>query len=125
MALLRLDHYTLRSRDMEGTRDFYDQVFGLKPGRRPNLGFHGYWLYCGAQPVIHLIPAEGENVPADTGDLDHIAFLADDFGGMKAHFSALNLDFKVNDRPGGALRQLIVRDPNNVMIEMNFPRNNA
>ena len=41
-----LNHYTIQARDMEKTKDFYEQIVGLKVGDRPPLNFPGYWLYC-------------------------------------------------------------------------------
>ena len=56
MPLQLLEHYTIRSADMEATRDFYRKAIGLKVGKRPPLAFPGYWLYCGETPVVHLVP---------------------------------------------------------------------
>jgi catechol 2,3-dioxygenase-like lactoylglutathione lyase family enzyme len=56
MPLTQLNHVTVRTNDLEGTRDFYSEVLGLKDGSRPPLAFPGYWLYCGEQAVVHLVP---------------------------------------------------------------------
>ena len=37
-----LDHVTLRTHDLEGTRAFLEAVLGLKPGYRPAFTFSGY-----------------------------------------------------------------------------------
>ena len=82
MPLTQLNHVTVRTQDMEGTKDFYEKVLGLHAGPRPPLRFPGYWLYCGEQPVVHLVPdsgAIGAGPSPDTGNFDHIAFLAEDF----------------------------------------------
>jgi catechol 2,3-dioxygenase-like lactoylglutathione lyase family enzyme len=124
MPLTELNHVTVRTDDLEGTRDFYHAVLGLAPGPRPPLAFPGYWLYCGATAVVHLVPrsgAIGAGDGQDTGNFDHIAFTAHDFDGMRARFKELGVRFNEREVPGIKLRQLFVQDPNKVMIEINFP----
>jgi catechol 2,3-dioxygenase-like lactoylglutathione lyase family enzyme len=125
MPLTQLNHVTVRTDDLEGTRDFYDAALGLAPGPRPPLNFPGYWLYCGDTAVVHLVPrsgAIGAGAGADTGNFDHVAFTAQDFEGMRARFKALGIRFNEREVPGIKLRQLFVEDPNKVMIEINFPQ---
>ncbi len=124
MPLTQLNHVTVRTDDLEGTRDFYSEVLGLKEGVRPPLSFPGYWLYCGEQAVVHLVPrsgAIGAGKGADTGNFDHVAFVAADFEGMRARFKKLGVAFSEREVPGIRLRQLFLQDPNKVMIEINFP----
>jgi catechol 2,3-dioxygenase-like lactoylglutathione lyase family enzyme len=124
MPLTQLNHVTVRTDDLEGTRDFYNDVLGLSAGPRPPLSFPGCWLYCGEQAVVHLVPrsgAIGAGGGADTGNFDHVAFTAEDFDGMRARFKKLGVAFNEREVPGINLRQLFVQDPNKVMIEINFP----
>jgi catechol 2,3-dioxygenase-like lactoylglutathione lyase family enzyme len=134
MPLEKLEHYTVRSLDMEKTRDFYRDVCGLKVGPRPPLDFDGYWLYCGKIPVVHLVPLanpiaiRGEvNVPSvsngatpGSGAVDHIAFGAKDVEGMKRHLKAKNVPFKERIQAGGFLHQIFLDDPNGVTVELNY-----
>jgi catechol 2,3-dioxygenase-like lactoylglutathione lyase family enzyme len=126
MPLTQLNHVTVRTRDMEGTKDFYEKVLGLKAGWRPPLTFPGYWLYCGEQPVVHLVPhngAIGAGANTDgTGNFDHVAFVAKDFYGMRKHFAGLGIKFMDRDPPGAGVQQIFFPDPNGVMIEINFPK---
>jgi catechol 2,3-dioxygenase-like lactoylglutathione lyase family enzyme len=39
---MNLDHVTLRTADLEGTRSFLESVLDLKPGYRPAFSFPGY-----------------------------------------------------------------------------------
>lgn len=124
MALTELNHVTVRTKQMEATRDFYVRVLGMSVGFRPDLGFPGYWLYVGKIPVMHLVPESagiGAGPSEDTGNFDHVAFLAQDYDGTCQHFRALGLEFRANDVPSARLRQLFLTDPNRVMIELNFP----
>jgi catechol 2,3-dioxygenase-like lactoylglutathione lyase family enzyme len=123
MALTELNHVTVRTRRMEATRDFYVTVLGMSVGARPDLGFPGYWLYVGKTPVVHLVPESagiGAGPGEDTGNFDHVAFLAQDYDATCQHFRRLGLEFRENDVPQARLRQLFLTDPNRVMIELNF-----
>jgi catechol 2,3-dioxygenase-like lactoylglutathione lyase family enzyme len=123
MPLTELNHFTVRTDDMETTRDFYINALGLAVGPRPDLGFPGYWLYCGKSPVVHLVPANegiGAGSGPDTGNFDHVAFLGNDFDGMRRRFAELRLPYKENHVASANIRQLFLADPNKVMIEINF-----
>jgi catechol 2,3-dioxygenase-like lactoylglutathione lyase family enzyme len=127
MALEALEHYTINCADLDATRDFYRDVLGLAQGFRPKLGFHGYWLYAGDIPVVHLLGPEGalpenrEAKPgASTGSLDHIAFRGKDAGATIAKLREHGLKFRENRIAEIALHQVFVRDPNGIMVEMNF-----
>jgi len=127
MALEALEHYTICCADLAGTRDFYRDVLGLTDGYRPALGFSGHWLYCGDVPVVHLLTRDGalpENHDAeqggDTGSFDHIAFRGRDAQAMIARLTARNIPFRENRIADINLHQLFVRDPNGIMVEMNF-----
>lgn len=124
MALKQLNHVTVRTGDLEATRNFYEGVLGLKAGPRPPFNFPGYWLYCGQDPVVHLVPqtaAIGGGLSPDTGSFDHVAFTAHDFAGTRERFSRLGVAFREQQVPGAPNRQLFVEDPNRVTIELNFP----
>jgi len=124
MSLTELNHVTVRTKDLDGTRDFYVNVLGMKIGPRPDLGFPGYWLYVGKQPAVHLVPESagiGAGLGEDTGNFDHVAFLASDYDATCARLRTLGLAFRTNDVPSARLRQVFLTDPNRVMIELNFP----
>jgi len=77
MPISGMNHFTVLAKDLEATKAFYMGVLGLSEGFRPDLGFPGAWLYCGKEPVLHIIA--GRALPADPrGVLDHMAFSAHD-----------------------------------------------
>lgn len=134
MPLEVLEHYTIRSLDMEATRDFYCRAMGLKVGKRPPLAFPGYWLYCGETPVVHLVPladpkairgmikvpAAAEGAKPGGGAVDHVAFRATNVPAMRRRLRANNIAFTENAQPGGRLHQFFLDDPNGVTVEINF-----
>ena len=125
MPLNALHHVTVKTADLEATRDFYRDILGLEVGFRPDLDFPGYWLYCGDVPVVHLVPegsAIGGGPSFDTGPFDHFAFLASDFDGIKAKLDRHGVKYRENHVNRPPIDQLFFPDNNNVMVELNFPR---
>jgi catechol 2,3-dioxygenase-like lactoylglutathione lyase family enzyme len=125
MGLNALHHVTVKTDDLEATRDFYSGVLGLEVGFRPDLDFPGYWLYCGPTPVVHLVPREnaiGGGPSSDTGPFDPIAVLAADLDGIKARLEAKGVKYRENHIQKPPIDQLFFPDNNNVMVELNFPR---
>ena len=44
MPLHALDHYTVKTTDVEATARFYENVFGMERGPMPELDFPILWL---------------------------------------------------------------------------------
>ena len=127
MSLTLLNHVTIRTDDLEATRDFYRDLLGLKVGPRPPLGFPGYWLYVGEAPVVHLVPQDygiGGGASEDTGNFDHVAFTANDLELMRESLYRHGVKFREQKVPGTPMHQIFLEDPNSVMIELNFPSGN-
>ena len=121
MALRGLDHYTIQCEDLQGTRDFYCGALGLEDGPRPDLGFPGHWLYLDGAPVVHLMAQrDGGAARDDTGALHHIAFNGHDAEAMVDRLKARSIVFRENRVEDFGLHQIFLRDPNGVMVEMNF-----
>ena len=126
MPVALLEHYTIRCESLERTRDFYRDVLGLIDGDRPNFPFKGYWMYLGGVPIVHLVDAQesterdGPQVGVDTAALDHIAFRGVDIEATRATLRTHNLKFRENAVPGGRIHQIFVRDPDGILIELNF-----
>jgi catechol 2,3-dioxygenase-like lactoylglutathione lyase family enzyme len=129
MGVQALEHVTIRCADLKATRDFYVELLGLMEGARPDFPFRGHWLYLGGVPVVHLVDAQdkgsawgGEPGAAerDTGPFDHVAFKGDDFAAMRAKLVDAGVAFRERVVPGGALSQLFARDPDGVLVEINF-----
>lgn len=132
MPLKKMEHYLVISDDIEATARFYCDALGMKAGFRPALEFPGYWLYLGDTACIHI--AEWETyavwtkqvgIPISTraegtGPLDHIAFNASGFDETVDRLEDLGITVSQNKLDDIGLRQLFIKDPNGLMIELNF-----
>ena len=49
MPIGKLDHYSIRTLDIEASRRFYTEVMGFEVGFRPQFDFPGLWRYNGAR----------------------------------------------------------------------------
>ena len=117
-----LDHFNIRTRRLGETVKFYEDILGLENGARPNFTFPGAWMYSEGRAVVHLVdisPSDEAQKP-DSGVVHHVAFASRDFNGMKARLQSKGMAFDVRQVPGGELWQIFVRDPNGVMIELNY-----
>lgn len=132
MPLTSINHYLIRSNDIERSRAFYEDVLGMSQMPRPNFPFPGYWLGVGKEAQVHLAPSAVENASlyfigssensaaADTGVIDHVAFLAKDPEQFIRHLESLAVSFRPRYLAESRLFQLFVRDPDGVMVELNF-----
>ena len=84
MSNLSLNHFSIRSLEIEKTSEFFSKVLGLTIGPRPDFPFPGVWLYNGAHDsyanaVLHLIAID-KNDPNGLkkylGDSDPSSFWA-------------------------------------------------
>ena len=137
---LTLNHYSIRSADLDACRRFYTEVLGLAVGPRPEFPFPGLWMYEGdttlwANAVVHIIgidPQDPEGLKAYLGDrdeaslqgtgcVDHVAFFATGLSATLAKLRERGLDGRERTVPLLNLHQVFVDDPNGVVVELNFP----
>ena len=137
---LALNHYSIRTTNLDACRDFYEKVLGLTVGPRPEFPFPGLWMYCGdhaqyANAVVHIIAIDraapggldqylGERdakALSGTGVIDHVAFFADGLAGMLDHLQQLGISCRQRLVPGIGLYQLFLDDPDGVVVELNYP----
>jgi len=122
MSVGVLDHYNIRTLKLDDTVRFYETVLGLERGQRPNFSFPGAWMYSEGRAVVHIVDISGTDEPQkpDSGVVHHVAFVSRGFNAMKQRLQAGNVAFDAVEVPGGALWQIFVRDPNGVLIELNY-----
>lgn len=120
MSIALLDHVNITTNKLEETKEFFEVVLGLSNGRRPDFEFPGYWLYAGDQDIVHLVGVEAPSEAEPKSPLDHFAFRTDDLDGMAARLDQHDIKYLRVEAPDGSRRQLFLRDPNNVTIEISY-----
>ena len=132
MAIRELNHFFVRALDLEETRRFYTEVLGFEVMPRPDFPFPGYWMGVNGSIQVHVGPSDIPNRQAyylgtrddaadgQSGVIDHVAFLADEPAAFIERFRARGIEFRPRHLPDSNLYQLFIRDPNGVMIELNF-----
>lgn len=124
MRVTDINHVAIKTLDLDRTNWFYTEVLGMSFAPRPPLGFPGSWLKMG-ETMIHVFAGEGAfdakgNFSPGGAAVDHISINAEDFDGFAALFDRHGLDWRENDIPGANIWQLFVKDPNDILIELNF-----
>ena len=129
MPITKLDHYYVRSSDLERSRNFYCEALGFEVMPRPAFPSPGYWLGVNGSVQVHMgedgvAEHEGKEFhgsPASGGAIDHIAFQGTDPEAMAQHLAAQGLSPRTRYLAAAQLLQIFVADPDGVVIELNFP----
>jgi catechol 2,3-dioxygenase-like lactoylglutathione lyase family enzyme len=119
MTIRHIDHINIGTARLEETRAFFRDVLGLTEGWRPNFPFGGAWLYAGDTAVVHLVDLKDAKAPSDTAALDHFAFRIADPDEMIRRLDAAGVPYRDAKVRGTEIRQIFLRDPNGVNIELN------
>lgn len=137
---LSLNHYSIRTPDLDACERFYCGVLGMRVGPRPPFPFPGLWIYAGdtgqwANAVVHIIGIDRDDPEGlkrylgdrdegslkGTGSIDHVAFFATGLAGALERLRAHGIEPRERTVPLLGLHQLFVDDPNGVVVELNFP----
>lgn len=129
MRVNALDHVNILTDDVERTARFYANVLGLDPRLAagqlaPEIG---RWLYDqNEQPIIHVVKRDflvkngHENPLGSTGAIHHVALSCTGKTEMLDRLRQLDIEFRVNEPPAAGITQIFVRDPQGVLLELNF-----
>jgi len=132
MPLTELNHYFVRCKDLERSRNWYCDVLGFEIMPRPPFPFPGYWLGVNGKIQVHMgqhgIPnaelyyrgSPPDAAVANAGVVDHIAFLAENPIEFRERFDRIRADYWARSLPDFDLYQMFVRDPDGLTIELNF-----
>jgi len=122
--VVSLDHVNIMTSRFDETLGFFVDAVGLRRGATPDGhddNPNAAWLYAGDVAVVHLLRREvpGSDIP-EACALDHIAFRCMDIAAMEARLDRHGVRFERRNFPEYGFRQLVVRDPNNIMVELSF-----
>ena len=122
MSVGVLDHFNIRTRKLDDTVRFYEDILGLEKGARPDFAFPGAWMYSEGKAVVHLVDISRTEEPQkpDSGVVHHVAFASRGFADMQQRLESRRFKYEARQVPGGDLWQIFVDDPNGVMIELNY-----
>jgi len=140
MRVKRLDHYSIRTTDLEATRRFYTNLVGLTVGPRPPFRFPGVWLYASdddireQHAIVHVIGIDPDDPAGLTeylgdkdptalvggGAVDHVAFWCTDLAALRGRLAGGDVPFRERTVPDLGLHQVFLEDPSGVTLELNF-----
>lgn len=137
---IALNHFSIRTVDLDACERFYCGLLGLKKGPRPPFPFPGLWLYAGEtdrydNAAVHIIgidrnDPEGlkkylgdrdETSLAGSGAVDHVAFFATGLKETLERLQANGIEGRERTVPLLGLHQVFIDDPNGIVVELNFP----
>jgi catechol 2,3-dioxygenase-like lactoylglutathione lyase family enzyme len=135
-----LNHFSIRTLDLNASKKFYCDVIGLIDGPRPPFPFPGVWLYAGdttqyANAAVHIIGLDAKNPNGlnqylgerdntglhGSGAVDHVAFFATGLEAMLAKLTAAGVEHRGREVPVLGLYQVFLDDPNGIVVELNYP----
>ncbi len=130
MRVNALDHVNVQTLDLKATVDFYADVLDLEardppPPLDPRLV---QWMYDGdGRAIFHLTTpgtlSQDEAVTElsrDTGPVHHVALNCSGHDAMVDRLTSLGLEHRLNHVVAIELKQIFVRDPNGVLLELNY-----
>jgi len=132
MPVTAINHYLVVSKNLERSKQFYQEVLGLELAERPDFGFPGYWLKTGDNICVHLASQDPNKIrdnfllkkhPKGTtgsGSVDHIAFLAQNPEEVRNRIQKSKVEMHFRSFPDAKLFQIFLKDPDDVTIELNF-----
>ena len=113
-----LDHVNIETCRLDQTIRFYEDILGFVNGERPPFDFPGAWLYASGHPVIHLV--EVSSSASSKGPIDHVAWIASGYEALREKLRKGGQYFEEREVPKSIVRQIFLKDPNGVKLELNF-----
>ena len=119
MNISRLLHATILVRDLNKSREFYEQLLGFTANPfRPEMSFAGVWYDLGPQQQLHLMqlpnPEAGLQRPTNGGRDRHLAFAADDLSELVRRLEGSGINYNMSKT---GRRALFCRDPDDNALE--------
>ncbi|XP_039070827.1 metallothiol transferase FosB-like [Hibiscus syriacus] len=124
LYLKSLNHISLVSRSVEESIDFYQNILGFVPIRRPgSFDFNGAWLF-GYGIGIHLLQSEDpENLPKKrkiNPKDNHISFQCESMKAVEKKLKEIKMEHEraIVEEGGIYVEQLFFHDPDGFMIKI-------
>jgi glyoxylase I family protein len=127
---MKLDHVTIRTRNLQATRSFFLSVFDLREGERPlaiQRRIPGHWLYSEGHPLVHIIGSQGYGIDRSAEAIDHVGLRMEGYADFRKKLDRLGIRYSTMDLADLEERRLFFRAPGGPLLEAvfsePFPRN--
>ncbi|XP_031280952.1 uncharacterized protein LOC116141730 [Pistacia vera] len=124
LHLKSLNHVSLVCRSVEESIDFYQNVLGFVPIRRPgSFDFDGAWLF-GYGIGIHLLQSEDPEILPKKSEINpkdnHISFQCESMGAVEMKLKEMGIKYlrSMVQEGGIDVEQMFFHDPDGFMIEI-------
>lgn len=124
MKVHKLDHVNVRTANLQGMIDWYGEVLGMHPGKRPDFKFGGAWLYACDQAAIHLVEVP-EQPLTQALCIEHYAFSATGMQDFVTCLTDRGIAHTLDPVPGFPIVQINLADPDGNHIHVDFPAEEA
>ena len=119
MALQAFDHVNIITANLDAMVKWYENVLGLRSGKRPDFPFPGAWIYLGDQAIIHLVGATQDRQSVEP-KIEHFAIRASGLQEFLAHLDKHDTAYQLADVPGFGITQVNIHDPDGNHIHIDF-----
>ena len=143
MTVKRFDNVNILTTRLDETVRFYSDLLDLKAGPSPSGDMKKtVWLFDeGDIPIFHVQSVDPQKPEArfaevrkrlgdmfditstdqlrGSAGIEHVALLCDDYGRVLDRVKARGLDYRTND-VSPTFRQIFIKDPNGIVVELNF-----
>jgi catechol 2,3-dioxygenase-like lactoylglutathione lyase family enzyme len=145
MFVKKLDHCNILTDKLAETIDFYVTALDMRvsPPARGKDTSEGAYIYDNDDwPVLHVQGIDPEDPErrfarvrdrlgdlagtlsidafSGSGAIEHIALLCTGYERLAERLSRLGLPMRTNEVPGRDLRQIFIKDPNGIVLELSF-----
>ncbi|XP_031252011.1 uncharacterized protein LOC116117796 [Pistacia vera] len=123
LRLKSLNHISIVCRSVEKSIDFYQNVLGFFPIRRPSFDFEGAWLF-NYGIGIHLLKSDDPNQMPSINPINpkdnHISFQCESMAIVERKLKEMKIQYMKArvDEGGISVDQLFFHDPDGSMIEI-------
>jgi len=120
VSIRAIDHVNIRAPadDIAKLKEFYCDVIGLSDGWRPEFRSRGHWLYAGDHPLVHLVEADMDHGGGVHAGVDHVSFRSEGLDTFIDRLQSRGIEFQMSQVPTLGHRQVLVRDPIGIGVEI-------
>lgn len=117
-----IDHINIKAPKelLEREKQFFCDLLGLREGYKPKSSIHGYWLYAGDNPIVHLTESQLHFHNERQGYFDHVAFRSTGLRKLIDKLDKMGIDYSSSYIAEKSITQLFFKAPSATKIEVDF-----